>query len=242
MSRSNKCQSQGLAGDKSSCLVPEAQAQRQTPGAFCFISTTGKTGQPQDRDWRLLERMGQIRRSASAKLVSEIRTERSIHLSPCALPFWYFGFVLLSCSLREVGSGTDSLYFVLCTSESSQFGGFLRSVKKTEGTGIKCHWGIWGKLCYALPWRARPAWNWWSASTPLPGSLVLLLAPVGLLGLQTLVPWLRQCQSHCFLCWSYVVSVLELWVNHEKILTFLCRLMQLFPWRPSKMAKVLSCH
>lgn len=77
--------------------------------------------------------------------------------------------------------------------------------------------------------------------SPSGESLVRLLTPVGLLGFQPLAPWIRQCQSHCFLCWSYVVSVLELWVNHEKnINIFLCRLVQLFPWKPSKMAKVLS--
>lgn len=47
------------------------------------------------------------------------RTERSSGLSPRALPFQSSGFVLLSCSVWEVGSGTDGPYFVLCTSLQS---------------------------------------------------------------------------------------------------------------------------
>lgn len=50
----------------------------------------------------------------------------------------------------------------------------------------------------------------------------------------------QKCQSHCFLCWSYVVSVPELQENHEKILTFLCRLMQLLSMQTLKNGKSLA--
>lgn len=167
------------------------------------------------------------------------RTGRSTHLSPPELPFQNSGFVLLSCSVWDVGLMVYILSFALLFRSLPNLGDFYSLLKNQKNQISLRHLGK-AVLCFAR--ACTPRLELVTCLDSPSGSLVQLLTPVGLLGFQPLAPWLRHCQSHCFLCWSYVVSVPELWVNHEKILTFFCRLMQLFPWRPSKMAEVSSCH